>query len=119
MDRERGEQSAWGLIGLCARAGRLVSGESGCESAVRAGQAALVLVDAGASENLRKKFQDACVFRRLPLYALEAGRLGQAIGKPGRMVAAVKADILADRLIEVLARHAPECLFDTESSAKQ
>ena len=108
MGRRDGRQGAWGLIGLCVRAGQLVSGESGCEAAVRAGQAGLVLLDAGASGNLRKKFQDACAYRRLPMCTLDAGRLGQAIGKPGRMVAAVKAGVMADRLRAMLSDEAPE-----------
>jgi len=94
--------NAWGWIGLCARAGQAFSGESGCEQAVRAGQAALVLLDGGASPNLHKKFADACAFRQIALYVLEAGRLGQAIGKPERMVVAVKAGAMADRLRALL-----------------
>ena len=34
-----------GLLGLSARAGQLIFGESGCVTAIRAGKAALVLVD--------------------------------------------------------------------------
>jgi len=95
------------VIGLCARAGQAVSGGSGCEAAVRGGQAALVLLDGGASANLRKKFADACAFRRVPLYTLEAGQLGRAIGKPGRMVAAVKPGALADTLRSLLDGRTP------------
>ena len=87
-----------GLLGLCARAGQLASGESGCEAALRAGQAALVLLDAEASANTRKRFTDGCAYRQVPLYTLEAGMLGQAIGKPNRMAAAVKAGNLAGQL---------------------
>jgi len=95
-------EKAWGLIGLCARAGQVVSGEGGCEAAVRGGEAALVLLDGDAAPNLRKRFTDACAFRQVPLYMLEAGRLGQAIGKPERMVAAVKPGALAAKLQSLL-----------------
>jgi len=96
-------EKAWGMIGLCARAGQTLSGGSGCEAAVREGKAALVLLDGGAAPNLRKKFTDACAFRQVPLYTLEAGRLGQAIGKPERMVAAVKPGVMAKRLQNLLS----------------
>lgn len=91
-------EKAWGMIGLCARAGQAVSGEAGCEMSVRQGQAALVLLDGGASPNMRKRFLDACAFRQVPLYTLEAERLGQAIGKPERMVVAIKTGAMAERL---------------------
>ncbi len=95
-------EKAWGMLGLCARAGQLTSGESGCELAVRGGQAAAILLDGGASPNMLKKFSDACAFRQVPLYTLEAGRLGQAIGKPERMVAALKKGSMAERLLSLL-----------------
>jgi len=95
-------EKAWGLIGLCARAGQVVSGESGCEVAMRGGEAALVLLDDDASPNLRKRFSDACAFRQVPLYMLEAGRLGQAIGKPERMVVVIKPGAMAQKLQHLL-----------------
>ena len=88
----------YGLLGLCARAGQVVSGESGCEQALRSAQAAFVLLDAQASGNTRKKFEDACAYRQVPLYTLAAGQLGQAIGKPNRMSAALKTGSLAQQL---------------------
>lgn len=96
-------EKAWGWIGLCARAGQLSAGESTCELAVRSGKVAMVLLDMGASINTQKKFRDACAFRQVPLYMLEAERLGQAIGKPGRMVATLKQGTMAQRLTELLA----------------
>jgi ribosomal protein L7Ae-like RNA K-turn-binding protein len=92
------------MIGLCMRAGQVISGESGCEAAVRGGgKVALVLLDGGAAPNLRKRFTDACAFHRVPLYTLEAGRLGQAIGKPERMVAAIQPGTMAQRLQTLLS----------------
>ncbi|MDR3050094.1 MAG: ribosomal L7Ae/L30e/S12e/Gadd45 family protein [Oscillospiraceae bacterium] len=96
------DERVWGLLGLCARSGKLVSGESACEQALRAGGAALVLIDAGASPNTRKKFSDACAYRQVPLCPLDADRLGQAIGKPGRMTVAVGQSSLAKQLTVLL-----------------
>ena len=49
------------LLGLAAKAGRVVSGEFATEKAVKAGKARLVLVAGDASDNSRKKFSDMCV----------------------------------------------------------
>ncbi len=94
---------AQGLIGLCARARQLASGESACELALRGGKAALVLIDQAASDNTKKKFTDACAYRRVPLCMLPEDMLGQAIGKPGRMTATIPPGNLAKQLLVLLS----------------
>ena len=95
-----------GRLGLAMRAGQVVSGDFAVEKLLRAEGAALVLLDAGASDNARKKASDACAHRGIPLAILEAGLLGQAIGKPGRIVAAVKTGEMGTVLCQlVLAQH--------------
>lgn len=91
-----------GMLGLATRAGALVSGDYACEKLLRAGQAAFVMLDAAASDNSRKRYEDACSHRNLPLYTLPEGALGHAIGKPGRMAAAVKPGELSSRLQTLL-----------------
>lgn len=90
------------MLGLCMRAGRLVSGAQGVETAVKAGKAYLVLVDGGASEETKKSVQDACRFRKVPLAVMKEESLGSAIGKPGRMVAAVTDAPFANRIRQLL-----------------
>lgn len=74
-------------IGLAMKAGRIASGDFSVEKAVRSGTAKLVMVDESASDNTKKQWRDACGFRSIPLITIRA--LGDAIGKPARMVAAV------------------------------
>ena len=93
---------AEGLLGLCMRARRLVSGEEMCVQSMRRGNACLVLLDAGVSANAKKTLQDACGTHRVPLRRLPVGQLGQAIGKPGRMAAAVTDRGFAERLMELI-----------------
>ncbi len=90
------------LLGLCARAGRLKSGLEGCEQAVKRQGAPLCLVDEGISPSSRKAMEDACRFAGAKLFTLPQGSLGHAIGKPGRMVAAVTDPGFAARLIQML-----------------
>ena len=90
--------SAHSLLGLCSRAGRLASGEEMCLRLIRSGGAKLMLVDAAASANTRKEFADACRHYGVPLIYLAGRPLGEAIGKPGRMSAAVTDPALAERI---------------------
>ena len=88
------------------RAGQVVSGDFAVEKLLRAQGAALVLVDAGASDNTRKRIADACAHHGVVLHMLEADLLGQAIGKPGRVVAAVKTGEMGAILRQLaLAQH--------------
>jgi len=101
---ERIENQVINFLGLCMRAGRITSGQEACVDLARQEQAALVLMDAGASENTRKRITDACHSHDVPLYELTEGSLGHAIGKKGRMVAALKPDGMAQKLLTLLAK---------------
>ena len=95
-----------GRLGLAMRAGQVVSGDFAVEKLLRGEGAALVLLDADASDNTRKKISDACAHRGIPLAVVETGLLGRAIGKPGRIVAAVKTGDMGTNLRQlVLARN--------------
>ncbi|MDO4739173.1 MAG: ribosomal L7Ae/L30e/S12e/Gadd45 family protein [Eubacteriales bacterium] len=80
------------LLGLCMRAGRLVSGEDGCIKAIRAETAALAILDGSASDNARKALSDACAYRSVPLLETQPDALGRAVGKPNR-----KAVVITDK----------------------
>ena len=100
--REQIENQVINFLGLCMRAGRIVSGQEACVDLARQEEAALVLIDAGASENTRKRITDACHSHNVPLYELSEDALGCAIGKKGRMVVALKADGMAQKLLTLL-----------------
>lgn len=91
----------YSMLGIAMRAGALTLGEGGVLRAISSGGALLVLVDAGASENTKKRFRDSCSFYGVPLFETQADRLGQAIGKPGRMSAAVAAGPLGGKLLNM------------------
>ncbi len=96
------ENQVTGFLGLCMRAGRIVSGQEACVALIRSGEAALCLMDACASDNTRKRLTDACHTHDVALYELSEGALGQSIGKKGRMVIALKADGMSQKLITLL-----------------
>ena len=81
---------ALGMLGLCARARKLVTGEKAVIQAVRGGSARAAVLDGAASENAVKA---------VPLVRTAPGALGEAIGKPGRMAAAVTDAGMAEAML--------------------
>ncbi len=90
---------ALGILGLCARARKLVTGEKAVIQAVRAGQVRAVALDGAASANAVKAVSQACLTHGVPLVRTGPMALGDAIGKPGRMAAAVTDPGLAESLL--------------------
>lgn len=89
------------MLGLCMRAGKLLSGEKACVQAVRTGAACAVILDAAAAKNAVKAVTDACAWHEVPLVRAPENELGFAIGKPGRMVAAITDPSFADRILQL------------------
>ena len=88
----------YSMLGIAKRAGVLTLGTDGVLSSIAAGSAKFVLLDALASDNTKKKFHDSCAFYGVELYETAPDRLGYAIGKPGRMCAAIARGPLGDKL---------------------
>ena len=75
----------FGLLGLAAKAGKLVSGEFAVEKAIKGGKAFLVILAEDASENTKKHFCDMCGYRKIPVRFLGSKEeLGRCIGKEFR-----------------------------------
>ena len=98
-----------GMIGLTARAGKVTTGQEGVESAIKKKKAFVALVDADASDRTKKDIRDACSYAGCRMLELPGDALGFAIGKPGRMCAAVTDASLAKRIIE---------LYDAETASE-
>ena len=89
------------MLGLCARAGRLVTGEKACVQAIRAGGVHVALLDGAASPNAVKAVSQACQTHGVPLIRTGEFALGDAIGKPGRMAAGVTEAGMAAKIIKL------------------
>ena len=84
------EQRVLSNLGLCVRAGHLVTGEELVLEVIRNGKAQLVVLTTDASENTAKRIQDKCTHYEIPLHvAFTRGQLGDAIGKAERVVVAI------------------------------
>ena len=85
------------MLGIAAKAGKVVSGEFATENAVKAAKAFLVVIAADASENTAKKFRDMTDFYRVPLVVYGTKEsLGGCIGKDYRSSLAVTDEKLAE-----------------------
>ena len=89
------------MLGLCMRAGKIISGEKACVQAIRMGGACAVVLDKAAAKNATKAVTDACTYHEVPLVFAPENELGFAIGKPGRMVAAITDPSMAERIIQL------------------
>lgn len=87
---KRQNDRLYGAIGLAKKAGALKSGDFATEKLLRGGKAKLVLMDASASDNTRRRYTGMCERQGVPLMELPA--LGGAIGDASRMLAAVVDD---------------------------
>jgi ribosomal protein L7Ae-like RNA K-turn-binding protein len=93
----------YSFIGLATKAGKLVSGEDGCERAIKGGKANLVIVAEDASDNTKKAFNDACKYRNVAIKFFGTKEfLGRYTGKKIRAVVAIIDNGFAKHLIEML-----------------
>lgn len=89
------------MIGLAAKAGKVVSGEFMTEQKSKEGKAYLVIVALDASANTKKNFHDMCEFYKIPIMDYGSKEsLGHAIGKELRASIAVLDAGFADSIIK-------------------
>ena len=84
------------MLGIAAKAGKVVSGEFSTEKAVKSGHAYLVIVSAEASENTKKSFLNMTAVYNVPCYCYASKEeLGRYIGKQLRASLKVTDENLA------------------------
>lgn len=74
-------------LGFSMRSGNLLAGDFACENAVKKGKAKLVALDTDASMKTKERYTALCERAKIPLVLVSG--MGEAVGKPGRMIAAV------------------------------
>lgn len=85
------------------KAGKVASGEFSTEKAVKTGKARLVIVADEASANTKKKFQNMCLYYKVPCYLFgEKTELGKAIGKEFRASLAILDENLGQAIEQQL-----------------
>lgn len=78
---------ALNFLGLCQRAGKLVSGDEQVEQATKFGQVYVLLCASDASESAKKRYQNLSENYDIPLYTqFTREELSNAIGKARTML---------------------------------
>lgn len=91
------------MLGLAARAGKIVSGEFAAEKSVKNNSAKLVIVATDASDNTKKLFGNKCAYYKVPNYVYGTKEeLGHSIGKEYRASVAILDNGFAKSIIEKL-----------------
>jgi ribosomal protein L7Ae-like RNA K-turn-binding protein len=91
------------MLGMSARARKIVSGEFSTEKAVKEGKAKLVIVAEDASDNTKKLFRNKCEFYEVPCFVYSTKeQLGHSIGNEMRASVAVTQEGLASEIIKRL-----------------
>ena len=94
----------YSLLSLCAKAGRLTSGNFSVESAVKDNKAYIVIVAKDASKNTKKLFDQKCNYYNIPYYEYgDEDSLGRFIGKEMRTSVAVLDKGFADQIINYIS----------------
>ncbi|ABN52224.1 MAG TPA: 50S ribosomal protein L7ae [Hungateiclostridium thermocellum] len=97
------ENRIYSFLGLARKANKLAAGYESCERLLKAGKAELVIVAEDASQNTKKKFIDACNYRKVDIRIFgKKELLGKFIGKDIRSVIAVLDRGFAKRTIELI-----------------
>ncbi|PID02821.1 MULTISPECIES: YlxQ family RNA-binding protein [unclassified Sporosarcina] len=91
------------LLGMAARARKIVTGEDLVVQSVRAGEAHLVILSDDASKNTMKKLTNKCNTYNVEKHVFGSREeLGHAIGKEARVVLALTDKGFAKKLSELL-----------------
>ena len=93
------------LLGLCNKAGGLVSGEAACEKAIKTGKARLVIISEDASSGTKNKFIRQCIPAKLT-YTIAGYKelLGRSMGKNSRTVIVINDERFSNMILETYSK---------------
>lgn len=93
----------YSFLGLCQRAGQLVSGEFIVNNALKRGQLKLLIIAEDASMNTRDTYVTYAGNKNIPYLIIgDKETLGSSIGKEYRALIGVKDKKMAENLIKII-----------------
>ena len=96
-------QAVLQMLGLAARARKIISGEELVVNEIRHGNAKLVLLASDASAKKKKKLTDKCTYYNVELHVLgDRYDLGHATGKEARVALAITDNGFAKKISSLL-----------------
>lgn len=94
------------LLGFCAKARGMQSGAQACESLIKSGKCALLILSADLSEKALQDYQRMCDAASAPLRVTKED-IGAATGRPQCMAIAVTDPQWAERIYKQMELDAP------------
>ena len=103
MNEDLAHKRLLSMISLAKKAGKLVTGEEGCEKAIQKGAAHVVLVATDASDNTKKKFTNKATHYKVPILSLFTKEImGQNIGAASRATIVVADEGFAKKILDLV-----------------
>jgi len=97
------------MLGFAQRAGKLTSGEQGCEANVKRGKAKLLILSEDATDGTKKKFTNMCTHYKIPLQMFgNKIKLGIAVGKSPRSTMVIEDLDFAKGILKLLREEAAD-----------
>ena len=98
------KERAFGMIGLAARAGKVVSGSDAVKGAIRSGNVELLIITRDISRNsLDKILKNMTNDKEIACFSFATSdELGDTLGKPNRTVAAITDKSFAEGISAIL-----------------
>lgn len=93
----------YGLLGICAKAGDVVSGTDVTIETVEKGKAKIVIVAQDCSDKTIKNMKYICDKNNVPIYVFgNIEDISKAIGKNNRGIVGIKNENLAKEIIKLI-----------------
>lgn len=95
------KQKLLGLLGICAKAGAIVSGTDACMEAIDKKKIKLILVAEDASSRTKEHFKIKCDKESIPIIIFaNIDEISKPIGKKNKAVIGIKNKSLSDEIIK-------------------
>jgi len=92
----------YSFLGICMKAGKLVSGEFMVEKSIKEHSVKLTIIAEDASNNTKKKFINLCNYRNIPYIILgDKLKLANAIGKEMRTTIGICDSGFANKILSI------------------
>lgn len=99
------QNNGLGLLGLCKKAGRLVTGDYACRDALNKGKTHLILLASDASRHITRSFTGICADYGIPcLIYVTKTEIGNACGRETAAVVSINDPGFAAQFTRLLAK---------------
>jgi len=93
----------YGLLGLAARAGKIVFGTEACKSGIEKKKVKLMLLAKDASERTKINFEEICRKENIPIVEiLTVDILSKAIGKTNKVIIGITDGNFSKEMLKII-----------------